>query len=138
MSSPSLFPVMVVDDNVDDLFVLRQRLLRGGVENPILAFEDGEEAMAYLKRAMADPSVPLSRMMFLDLRMPRCGGFEVLKWVRAQPPLAEMRVVIVSTSSLPEDSARALQLGAMQFLQKYPSPETLAEIVKIAANGGGK
>jgi CheY-like chemotaxis protein len=129
---------MVVDDNVDDLFVLRQRLLRGAVENPILSFEDGEEAMAHLKRAMADPSAPLPRVMFLDLRMPRCGGFEVLKWVRAQPPLAEMQVVIVSTSSLPEDSTRALQLGAMQFLPKYPSPETLAEIVKKASNGGGK
>jgi CheY-like chemotaxis protein len=70
--------------------------------------------------------------MFLDLRMPRCGGFEVLKWVRAQPSLMNLKVVIVSTSALPEDATRARQLGALQFLSKYPSPETLAEIVTAA------
>lgn len=135
MSSSSLFPVMLVDDNVDDLFVLRQRLMRGGVENPILSFEDGEEAMAHLKRAMAANGTPCPRVMFLDLRMPRCGGFEVLKWVRSQPALSELQVVIVSTSTLPEDATRATQLGALQFLAKYPSPETMADIVKRATNG---
>jgi CheY-like chemotaxis protein len=136
--SSSSFPVMLVDDNVDDLFVLRQRLLRGGIENPILSFEDGEEAMAHLKRTMADPTTPLPAVMFLDLRMPRCGGFEVLKWVRSQEPLNALRVVIVSTSALPEDAARAQQLGALQFLSKYPSPETLAEIVKAATERRAK
>jgi CheY-like chemotaxis protein len=127
--------VVLVDDNVDDLFVLRQRLLRGGVENPILSFEDGEEAMAHLTRAMVDVPSARPRIMFLDLRRPRCGGFEVLKWVRSQPALFDLQVAIVSTSALPEDAARALQLGAIQFLPKYPSPETLAELVKTAANG---
>lgn len=131
-----LFPVLLVDDNVDDLFLLRQRLLRGGVENPILSFEEGEEAMAHLKRAMADNTEPLPRVMFLDLRMPRCGGFEVLKWVRAQPALTELQVVIVTTSALPEDASRAQQLGAAQFLSKYPTPETLADIVKKATPNG--
>ena len=128
-----LFPVVLVDDNVDDLFVLRQRLLCGGVENPILSFEEGEEAMAHLKRAMANQAEPLPRVMFLDLRMPRCGGFEVLKWTRSQPALPDLQVVIVSNSALPEDANRAQHLGAAQFLSKYPSPETLAEIVRRAA-----
>lgn len=129
--------MVLVDDNVDDLFVLRQRLLRGGVENPLLSFEEGEEAMAHLKRAIADNSEPLPRVMFLDLRMPRCGGFEVLKWVRSQPALADLQVIIVSNSALPEDASRAQHLGAAQFLSKYPSPETLAEIVNRAAPNGG-
>ena len=134
-----LFPVVLVDDNVDDLFVLRQRLLRGGVENPLLSFEEGEEAMAHLKRAIAHNSEPLPRVMFLDLRMPRCGGFEVLKWVRSQPALVDLQVIIVSNSALPEDASRAQHLGAAQFLSKYPSPETLAEIVSRAApNNQGK
>lgn len=132
MSSPgSLLSVYLVDDNVDDLFLMRQRLLRGGIPNPIEAFQDGEEAMTQLKRAMSG-NAQLPVMMFLDLRMPRCGGFEVLKWVRAQPALAKLDVVIVSTSALPEDAARASQLGAAQFLPKYPSPETLAALVREA------
>lgn len=131
MSIPSsLPPVLLVDDNVDDLFVLRQRLLRAGVENPVESFEEGEEAMTYLKRVMSDKTKPVPCLMLLDLRMPRCGGFEVLKWIKAQPALTGMRVIIVSTSSLPEDAARAQRLGAAQFLAKFPAPEQLAEIIK--------
>lgn len=131
MLSP-LPPVLLVDDNVDDLFVLRQRLLRAGLENPIESFDDAEDAMTYLKRLIADKAQPIPCVLFLDLRMPRCGGFEVLKWVKAQPALTPMRVVIVSTSALPEDATRAQTLGATEFLAKYPSPEQLAEIVKAA------
>ena len=134
MSSPSpLPPVLLVDDNPDDLFVLRQRLQRAGVENPVISFEDGVEAMTYLKRTMADKTATPPSVMFLDLRMPRCGGFEILKWVKAQPPLTNMRVVIVSTSTLPEDAARAERLGAAHCLAKYPTPEQLAEIVLVPA-----
>ena len=126
---------MLVDDNVDDLFLLRQRLLRAAVENPIISFEDPEEAMSYLKRAISEEPSGVPCVMFLDLRMPRCGGFEVLKWVRAQPALAGVQVAIVTTSTLPEDAVRAQQLGATHFLAKYPSPETLAQIVKRSIDG---
>lgn len=128
--SGSLPPVFLIDDNVDDLFLLRQRLSRGGIENPIVSFEDGEEAMARLKRLGGEPGGEPPCVIFLDLRMPRCGGFEVLKWVRAQPLLEQVQVVIVTTSTLPEDAVRAKQLGAAGLLSKYPSPETLARLVK--------
>jgi len=123
---------MLIDDNRDDLFVLRQRVQRSGVENPIVAFEDADEAIAQLKRTMADFPDELPAVIFLDLRMPRRGGFDVLKWIRSQPALVNVTVVIVSNSSLPEDASRALVLGATEFLAKYPSPEKLAEIVGAA------
>lgn len=125
-------PILLVDDNVDDLFVLRQRVQRSGLPNPVVSFKDGEEAMAHLQRAITDKSRPLPAILFLDVRMPRCGGFEVLKWVRSQPALTGMEVVVVSSSSLPEDGARALQLGATRFLPKFPAPEIIAEIVVAA------
>lgn len=125
-------PILLVDDNPDDLFVLRQRLLRARVENPIQSFEDGEEAMTHLKRLIDDPKAVKPCVLFLDLRMPRCGGFDVLKWVKAQPGLGGLRVCIVSTSTLPEDAARAAQLGAERFMAKYPAPELMGEIVREA------
>lgn len=132
MSSPSpLSPVLLVDDNADDLFLLRQRLLRAPVANPIVAFPDAEEAMAYLQDvAIAGPATAPC-VMFLDVRMPRRGGFEVLKWVREQPALALMTVVMVSTSTLPEDAARAQKLGA-RYLVKHPTPDVLGKIVHDA------
>lgn len=134
MSTPNpLFPVLVVDDNIDDLFVLRQRLLRTGIPNPIVTFEDGAEAMAHLKRVLGGENEPVPVIMFLDLRMPKCGGFEVLKWVRTQPGLSPMPVVIVSNSPLPENAARAKQLGASRFVAKFPSPDALADMVADAS-----
>lgn len=129
-SSDTLSPVLLVDDSIDDLFLMRQRLLRAGVTNPILSFEDAEEAMAHLNCALTDCGPAVPGVVFLDLRMPRGGGFEVLKWIRAQPRLVDVRVVIVSTSTLPADVARARRLGAAACLPKYPTPEMLAEIVK--------
>ncbi len=128
-SSGPLSPVFLIDDNPDDLFVMRQRLQRAAIGNPVITFDDAEDAMAHLKRAIADGDGAIPSAIFLDLRMPRRGGFEVLKWIRSQPALTQVKVVIVSTSALPEDAQRSQQLGAHAFLAKYPAPETLAEIV---------
>lgn len=133
MASGSLPPIILVDDNPDDLFFLRERLRRAKVDHPLLSFGDGEEAMVYLQRYATPDAGPLPCLMFLDLRMPRCGGFEVLKWVRDQPWLDRMPVAIVTTSTLPEDAARAQRLGASHFFNKYPPPDVLAEVV---ANAG--
>jgi CheY-like chemotaxis protein len=123
---------MLIDDNPDDLFVVRQRVLRSGIQNPVISFEDGDDAMAHLKRVMADNPSELPGVIFLDLRMPRRGGFEILKWVRSQPALVHVPVIIVSTSALPEDANRAMTLGAAQFLSKFPAPEMLAEVIEAA------
>src|SRR4051812_2770970 len=133
MPRHSLFPILLVDDNADDLFVLRQRVLRSGVKNPVLTFEDGEDAMAYLRNLRPGDSAPC--VMFLDVRMPATGGFEVLKWVREQPSLAALPVVIITTSALPEDAARARKFGATRFLKKFPTPEEFATVIAEVTGG---
>ncbi|WP_460967922.1 response regulator [Spirosoma migulaei] len=60
-------------------------------------------------------------MIILDLNMPRLNGFETLRWLRSQPAYQTLPVVVLSTSSLPEDQEKALQLGANGFLTKPPS-----------------
>ncbi len=131
-SSSPLPPIVLVDDNPEDLFVLRQRLLRGGVTNPLVTFEEAEDAEEYLQQIMLAGETSAPVVIFLDVRMPKRGGFELLKWVRAQPALLATHVVMISTSPLQEDATRAAKLGAVQFLSKYPSPEVLAAVVMDA------
>ena len=55
-------------------------------------------------------------MMLLDLKMPRLDGFDVLGWVRQQPTLKRLPIIVLSSSNMPEDVDRAYDLGANSFI----------------------
>jgi len=57
-------------------------------------------------------------LLLLDLKMPKKNGFEVLEWIRQQPGLRRLRVVVLTTSDAPEDIDRAYELGANAFMVK--------------------
>jgi CheY-like chemotaxis protein len=57
-------------------------------------------------------------LLLLDLKMPNKDGFEVLEWIRKQPGLQPLRVVVLTTSEEQRDINRAYQLGANSFLVK--------------------
>ena len=66
--------------------------------------------------------------MLLDLNMPKKNGFDVLTWVRAQPGLKRLAIIILTASMRIEDMERAFDLGATSFLVK---PLALAELVAM-------
>ena len=61
---------------------------------------------------------PLPALVLLDLKLPRRSGLEVLRWIRSQPHLATMPVVVLTSSSEGEDIQKAYALGANSYLQK--------------------
>jgi len=71
---------------------------------------------------------PLPVLMLLDLNMPMRNGFEVLEWLRVQPGLKRLSVVILTASLREEDVDRAFDLGANAFLVKPSSIEALTAI----------
>jgi CheY-like chemotaxis protein len=94
---------------------------------------DGVEAMDYLlnKGRFADAAVyPPPDIMFLDLKLPHVNGFELLEWIRRHAECPQPPVVVLSSSSQPEDQERAETLGAALFLTKPPAPEQLREAVQ--------
>ena len=94
---------------------------------------NGEEAIAYLKgeSPFSDRTrFPLPAVMLLDLNMPMMDGFGVLKWLRAQPGLKRLTVVILTASLREEDVERAFDLGANSFLVKPSSIEGLTTIAR--------
>lgn len=129
---PASQPILVADDDADDMFFVKRLIKKTGVPNPIKSFEDGTEVVNYLgARAAANHGhrgVPL--LLFLDLKMAGLGGFGFLEWVRTQKHLMPLTMVVLSSSNAPEDVTRALELGAHRYLVKYPCAQTISTIVR--------
>ena len=113
--------ILIADDSENDVLMLRRAFSQAGVVVPMQAVNDGEEAIAYLKgegRFANREEFPLPDLFLLDLKMPRKNGFDVLEWIRTQPSLVQMRVVVLTTSEEIRDVNRAYMLGAASFLTK--------------------
>ncbi len=117
--------VLLVEDKEDDVFFFRAAFERLHLPLGLGLVRDGSEAIDYLKGVMPfhdRERFPLPRMILLDLHMPRMDGFEVLKWLRAQPRFGALPVVVLAASSYSPDVKRAYQLGASSFLVKSSEP----------------
>ena len=113
-------PILMVEDNRDDADVALRALRRAAVDVSVEIARDGQEALEVLgiERGGAAKPPLRPRVVFLDLRLPRVDGFEVLRRLRECPDTASMPVVVISSSSDEDDVRRAYALGASSFLVK--------------------
>jgi len=121
MSLPSHLVILVVEDRKDDIILIQRALAQASVPNPVHVVGNGEEAQAYLLGTgqFSDRSeFPLPDLILLDLKMPKMDGFELLRWIRSQPELKTLRVVVLTSSEDIYDINKAYQLGANSFLVK--------------------
>jgi two-component system response regulator len=125
--------LLLVEDNADDLFFLTRLLKQAEATNPLYVASDGEEAVELLERVrQGDPAVPMPLVAFVDIKMPRMDGFELLRWIRGNGELDCLAVVMLSSSSEARDVARAAELGAQYFFAKHPSPATITQVLAAA------
>ena len=133
MSCPQL--ILLVEDNEDDVFLMRYALSSAGISNPVHVAEDGEQAVAYLNgqgEFQDRAAFPFPVVMFLDLKMPRMSGFDVLVWMQARPDLPKFPVVVLSSSNAPRDVERASGFSAIYAVK----PPDLALFDRIAGELG--
>jgi CheY-like chemotaxis protein len=127
-------PLLLVEDDEDDVALLRRACRRAGLANPVVVLGDGDAAVDYLGGTgpYADRGRhPLPMLVLLDLKLPRRSGHEVLAWLRAQAgPIRRLPVVVLTSSARPEDVNRAYEAGANTYLVKPGSAEALLDIVR--------
>jgi CheY-like chemotaxis protein len=125
--------ILLVEDNEDDVFLMKRALKTAGIVNPLIVVEDGQQAVDYLsgEGIYADRvAYPMPAVIFLDLKLPVRLGLDVLSWIRSQPDLGTIVVVVLTSSNEPSDLKEAYQRGANSYVVKPPTAEQLIELAK--------
>ena len=126
--------ILLVEDSMDDVLLIRRALRKAHIANPLQVVSDGEDAIKYLagKEAYADRErYPLPMVMLLDLKLPRRSGHEVLTWLKAQPTLRRLPVVVLTSSLESQDITRAYDSGANSYLVKPVSFDALHSMIHM-------
>jgi two-component system response regulator len=110
----------VAEDNLPDALIIKEIVDTEKLPFEVHLVRDGEEAIAFIARAEADPAAPCPHVLLLDLNLPKKDGHQVLQRLRASGTLKDIPVVIVTSSDAPEDRSKAAELGA-EFFRKPPS-----------------
>jgi CheY-like chemotaxis protein len=113
--------ILIVEDYEDDAKLLQVLLTNCGIANPVRIALSAEEAMNYLAGGppFADRSLhPLPAVVFVDLKLPGIGGFDLLRWMKNHPELKHTFVVVLSATGDLTSVQAAYSLGANTFLIK--------------------
>ena len=125
--------ILLVEDNEDDVLLIRRALRKCAAANPLQVVRSGEEAIEYLKgegRYSNWAEFPLPDVVLLGLKLTGLDGFEVLKWIREQAGLKRLRVVVLTCSALSQEIRLACDLGANSFLIKPADTDRLVEMIR--------
>lgn len=130
-----LKPILLVEDNPNDLELTLIALAKSQLANEVVVVRDGAEALDYLhrrgefrERTAGNPAVIL-----LDLKLPKVDGLEVLKEIRDTDALKSIPVVMLTSSKEEQDVLRSYELGVNAYVVK---PVDFAEFVRAIADLG--
>ena len=111
--------VLVAEDNEDHRFLTMRALSNvDGVQTDVEGVVNGEEVLAYVQGQGEYAGKPLPHVIFLDLRMPKLNGLEVLQRLKSDPKLSCIPVVVLTSSDRHEDIDAAYKLGTNSYVTK--------------------
>jgi CheY-like chemotaxis protein len=124
--------VLLVEDNPDDVFLMRRVFKQARINARLLVVTDGKQAVSYLEGSgdYHDRQLhPLPDLVFLDLKLPFLHGFVVLAWIRKQTHFNDVHVIILTSSMEDQDREKAAAFGSV-YLVKPPTPQMLLEAIR--------
>ncbi|MEU8245369.1 response regulator [Nonomuraea sp. NPDC048916] len=122
--------VLLVEDDQGDILLTREAFELNKVKNRLHVVNDGEQAMAFLRREDTYHDMPRPDLMLLDLNLPRMDGMEVLREVKADADLRTIPVVILTTSEAEEDILQGYHLHANAYVSKPVDFDQFIRVVR--------
>jgi two-component system, response regulator len=112
-------PILLVEDNPDDEALTLRAFKKSNISNEVVVARDGAEALAYLFGGDGDGhDAPRPALILLDLNLPKVGGLEVLRRMRADARTQLLPVVVLTSSKLDEDILDSYRNGANAYVRK--------------------
>jgi CheY-like chemotaxis protein len=132
MAEKRLVPVLLVDDDDNDIVLFRRSLVHTGASVRLITLSSGEAVLEYLSGngAYADRhEYPLPQLVFLDAHLPQVPGARVLEFIKSCPDLAVVPVIILTGALSPADTLKLYRLGANAICLKPISPSQMDTFV---------
>jgi len=128
------FPILIAEDDENDAIILERALRKVGFENPFRFCREGIEVLEYLKaegKYHDRSEFPFPRVMFTDLKMPKMGGIEILKWLYHHPECNLIPKIVFTASKQASDIQEAYKWGANSYLVKPGGYDELTNMLKL-------
>ena len=124
--------ILLVEDNVGDVELMVAALTKNNLATEVVVARDGSEALDYLHRRggfrSRAPDNPVA--VFLDLKIPKVDGLEVLRQIKSDDKFNTIPVVILASSREEANLARSYQLGANSYVVKPVDSQQFADAIR--------
>jgi CheY-like chemotaxis protein len=118
----------MIEDDDGHARLIERNIRRAGVNNPIVPFANGTEAMTYLLAAEQRKGEPM--LILLDLNLPDMTGIEILRRVKETPHLKTSPVVVLTTTDDAQEIKRCYELGCNVYVTKPVNYENFANAIR--------
>jgi two-component system response regulator len=108
--------VLLVEDNQDDVMLTLRAFKKHNFINKVTVLNDGAEALEHIFGSSGEPCTP--RVIFLDLKLPKINGLEVLRRLKADERTRAIPVVVLTSSQEDQDVAECYKLGVNSYIVK--------------------
>ena len=118
MLNPEVIKVLVVEDNPNDVAIIKRAMRKSDVKCELYFARDGAEALDFLYQQGDFEDAPRPDLILLDLNLPKIKGLEVLAKVKADEHLRRLPVIVLTISEREEDMVKAYDSGAASYMTK--------------------
>jgi CheY-like chemotaxis protein len=129
----SRFPILLVEDSLDDIFFVKRAFAAAKLEHPLFTVENGQQAIDYMRGVGQFAEHPLPRLVIADLKLPAVNGFDLIRWMRNDRRARLIPIIVLSSSNLADDVNRAYELGANAYMVKPPDPRAFERLFRTIA-----
>ncbi len=127
-----LRPVLLVEDDPNDVELIKKAFDDANLANPVMVARDGVEALNLLRQdGNTGHGAPTPVVVLMDIKMPRMNGLELLKEIRNDPRLKHIPAVIMTSSRASPDLDEAYKLGVSAYVVKPVDFRDFVEAVKV-------